>query len=98
MKKLVQEGATHLDEPEAEPSLSALARDVLELHAGDESADALSVYLRGVRRSKLFSAEEEYACAMLVKAGDFAARPHPAPAAAWRAVAAAAIRSRQLEN
>jgi len=74
MKKLVQEGATHLDEPEAEPSLSALARDVLELHAGDESADALSVYLRGVRRSKLFSAEEEYACAMLVKAGDFAAR------------------------
>ena len=74
MKKLVQEGATHLDEPEAEPSLSALARDVLELHAGDESADALSVYLRGVRRRKLFTAEEEFECATRARAGDFAAR------------------------
>ena len=76
MKKLVQEGATHLNEPEADPlqPLAALARDVLELHAGDESADALSVYLRGVRRTKLFTAEEEHACAMRARAGDFAAR------------------------
>jgi RNA polymerase nonessential primary-like sigma factor len=76
MKKLVQEGVTHLNEPAAEPMhpLEVLAKDVLELHAGDESADALSVYLRGVRRSKLFTPEEEFACAMRVQSGDFAAR------------------------
>jgi len=51
-----------------------LARDLLELHAGDESADALSVYLRGVRRTQLFTAEEELDCAMRVRCGDFAAR------------------------
>ena len=72
MKKLVQDGEERLNEPELD-SLPA-ARDVLEPHAGDESADALSVYLRGVRRSKLFSAEEEYECAVRVRAGDFAAR------------------------
>jgi len=72
MKKLVQDGEERLNEPELD-SLPA-ARDVLEPHAGDESADALSVYLRGVRRSKLFSPEEEYACAVRVRAGDFAAR------------------------
>ena len=55
--------------PEAE-----LVNDVLELHAGDESADALSVYLRGVRKRKLFTAEEEFACATRARAGDFAAR------------------------
>ena len=72
MKKLVQDGEERLNEPELD-SLPA-ARDVLEPHAGDESADALSVYLRGVRRSNLFSPEEEYECAMRVRAGDFAAR------------------------
>lgn len=72
MKKLVQDGEERLNEPELD-SLPA-ARDVLEPHAGDESADALSVYLRGVRRSKLFSPEEEYECAVRVRAGDFAAR------------------------
>jgi len=72
MKKLVQDGEERLNEPELD-SLPA-ARDVLEPHAGDESADALSVYLRGVRRSKLFSPEEEYECAVRVRAGDFSAR------------------------
>lgn len=72
MKKLVQDGEERLNEPELD-ALPA-ARDVLEPHAGDESADALSVYLRGVRRSNLFSPEEEYACAVRVRAGDFAAR------------------------
>jgi RNA polymerase nonessential primary-like sigma factor len=76
MKKDIQERFGHLGGRDAEPGLAdtGLAKDVLELHAGDESADALSVYLRGVRRSKLFSAEEEFACAMQVRAGDFAAR------------------------
>jgi RNA polymerase nonessential primary-like sigma factor len=76
MKKPAPDSDVHLNEPEAE-SLSpqgALAKDVLELHAGDESADALSVYLRGVRRSTLFSPEEEYATAVRARAGDFAAR------------------------
>lgn len=40
----------------------------------DESADALAVYLRGVRRTALFSPEEEYQTATLARAGDFAAR------------------------
>jgi RNA polymerase nonessential primary-like sigma factor len=56
------------------PADAALTKDLLELHAGDESADALSVYLRGVRRTKLFTAEEEYACAVRARAGDFASR------------------------
>ena len=42
--------------------------------AESESSDSLSVYLRGVRRTELFSAEQEYAAAMKVRAGDFAAR------------------------
>ena len=78
MKKDIQASLHHLNEPGAQAAVAvpdaALAKDLLELHAGDESADALSVYLRGVRRTKLFSAEEEHACATLARAGDFAAR------------------------
>ena len=55
-------------------SHEGLIKDVLELQAGDESADALSVYLRGVHRCRLFSAEEEYQTAVRARAGDFAAR------------------------
>jgi len=51
--------------------LDALAREV---HAGDESADALAVYLRGVRRTELFTPQEEFEAATLARAGDFAAR------------------------
>lgn len=39
-----------------------------------ESGDALSRYLHGVRRTELFSPEQEYAAAMRVRAGDFSAR------------------------
>lgn len=42
--------------------------------AVDGSADALSVYLRGVRRTELFTAEEEFAVATRARAGDFDAR------------------------
>ena len=76
MKKVIQESSIHLNVPESQ-SLSPdaeLVQDVLELHAGDESADALSVYLRGVRKRKLFTAEEEFECATRARAGDFAAR------------------------
>jgi len=76
VKKVIQESSIHLNVPESQ-SLSPdaeLVQDVLELHAGDESADALSVYLRGVRKRKLFTAEEEFECATRARAGDFAAR------------------------
>jgi RNA polymerase nonessential primary-like sigma factor len=45
--------------------------------AGDlsgESTDTLTLYLRDVRRTTLFTAEEEYATAVRARAGDFAAR------------------------
>ncbi|MDE2419387.1 MAG: sigma-70 family RNA polymerase sigma factor [Burkholderiales bacterium] len=51
--------------------LEALAK---EAQAGDESADALALYLRGVRRTELFTPEEEFACATQARAGDFTAR------------------------
>ena len=51
--------------------LDALAK---EAKAGDESADSLALYLRGVRRTELFTPEEEFACATRARAGDFAAR------------------------
>jgi RNA polymerase nonessential primary-like sigma factor len=76
MKKDIQELLNPLNDSLGgeSPVDTELVRDVLELHAGDESADALSVYLRGVRRAKLFTAEEELETARRVKAGDFAAR------------------------
>jgi RNA polymerase nonessential primary-like sigma factor len=39
-----------------------------------ESSDTLTLYLRDVRRTTLFTAEEEYATAVRARAGDFAAR------------------------
>lgn len=44
------------------------------LEAAGEASDALSSYLRNVRRTELFTAEEEYATAVRARAGDFAAR------------------------
>lgn len=40
----------------------------------DESVDALTVYLRAVRRAPLFSPEEEFEVATRARGGDFAAR------------------------
>ena len=76
MKKVIQESSAHLNAPEFNASSpeAELLQDVLELHAGDESADALSVYLRGVRKRQLFTAEEEFECATRARAGDFRAR------------------------
>ena len=39
-----------------------------------ESTDTLTLYLRDIRRTELFTAEEEYETAMRSRAGDFAAR------------------------
>lgn len=42
--------------------------------AADEPSDALAVYLRGVRRTELFTAQEEFDVATRARAGDFCAR------------------------
>ena len=39
-----------------------------------ESSDTLTLYLRDVRRTELFTAEQEYDTAVKARAGDFAAR------------------------
>ncbi|MFH0128975.1 sigma-70 family RNA polymerase sigma factor [Variovorax sp. VaC1] len=41
---------------------------------GGEGADALTIYLRQVRRTELFTPDEEYRTACAAQAGDFAAR------------------------
>lgn len=41
---------------------------------GGEGADALTIYLRQVRRTELFTPAEEYQAACAARAGDFAAR------------------------
>lgn len=41
---------------------------------GGEGADALTIYLRQVRRTELFTPAEEYQAAVAARAGDFAAR------------------------
>ncbi|MBT2335112.1 sigma-70 family RNA polymerase sigma factor [Variovorax paradoxus] len=54
----------------------ALAADLLAATetVGGEGADALTIYLRQVRRTELFTPEEEYHAACAARAGDFAAR------------------------
>jgi RNA polymerase nonessential primary-like sigma factor len=67
--------------PEGQASLApdliadkALPRGDAGLETAGEASDALSSYLRNVRRTELFTAEEEYATAVRARAGDFAAR------------------------
>jgi RNA polymerase nonessential primary-like sigma factor len=64
------------DEPEvpaAEPVIEVPLKELAADLSG-ESTDTLTLYLRDVRRTTLFTAEEEYATAMRARAGDFAAR------------------------
>jgi RNA polymerase nonessential primary-like sigma factor len=62
-------------EPGSEPASIELPkpRDVAK-EFGGESSDTLTLYLRDVRRTPLFTAEEEFATATRARAGDFAAR------------------------
>jgi RNA polymerase nonessential primary-like sigma factor len=63
------------DEPAA--SLEALPELPLRASASDfsgESSDTLTLYLRDVRRTTLFTAEEEFETATRARAGEFAAR------------------------
>jgi RNA polymerase nonessential primary-like sigma factor len=67
--------AENIDDDPAENTAQEVHRVV---HAapelGAESGDSLSHYLRGVRRTELFTPAQEYAMAMRVRGGDFAAR------------------------
>jgi RNA polymerase nonessential primary-like sigma factor len=64
--ELAREGA---DGPAEEANPREIVADV----AG-ESSDTLTLYLRDVRRTELFTAEEEFKTATLARSGDFAAR------------------------
>lgn len=76
------EGAGHdADGPVADESGAAAAEPLpdvrlreLSRELAGESSDTLTLYLRDVRRTTLFTAQEEYATAMRARAGDFAAR------------------------
>jgi RNA polymerase nonessential primary-like sigma factor len=65
------------DEPQ-EPPVEILASEVpLREPSADlsgESSDTLTLYLRDVRRTTLFTAQEEYATAVRARSGEFAAR------------------------
>lgn len=66
------------DDPAGGPSLpsepSASPGSASAEVMGGEGADALTIYLRQVRRTELFTPAEEYATACAARAGDFAAR------------------------
>jgi RNA polymerase nonessential primary-like sigma factor len=65
------------DEPDpvaaAEVPPEAVLRDLAPNFSG-ESSDTLTLYLRDVRRTTLFTAEQEFETATRARAGDFAAR------------------------
>jgi len=65
------------EEPDAQPvrpeAEAPAPRDLSGDFAG-ESSDTLTLYLRDVRRTELFTAEQEFETATRARAGDFAAR------------------------
>jgi RNA polymerase nonessential primary-like sigma factor len=62
------------DEPDAaRPPAEAQLRDI-PANVYGESSDTLTLYLRDVRRTTLFTPEEEFAAATRARAGDFSAR------------------------
>lgn len=69
----VHDGAAHPGVTHIEPTAPDAAVDIPVEFPG-ESSDALTLYLRDVRRTELFSAEEEFAIATRARHGDFHAR------------------------
>lgn len=66
-----------MDEPGAPQPIETVPEAALREVPGDlsgESSDTLTLYLRDVRRTTLFTPEEEFATATRARAGDFAAR------------------------
>ncbi len=69
------------DVPTDEPEMPAQVEPIPEVQLRElpsdlsgESSDTLTLYLRDVRRTTLFTAEEEYATAVRARAGEFTAR------------------------
>jgi RNA polymerase nonessential primary-like sigma factor len=62
-------GASFPDDAAGEPSLRAI-----QVEFAGESSDTLTLYLREVRRTQLFTPAEEFAVATRARAGDFQAR------------------------
>jgi RNA polymerase nonessential primary-like sigma factor len=64
------------DEPVAPPAEAATEAQLQDLSRdlSGESTDTLTLYLREVRRTALFTAQEEFEAATRARAGDFAAR------------------------
>ena len=56
------------------PVVAAQAAMEFVAEASGESSDSLAIYLRGVRRTELFTPEEEFDTATRARAGDFGAR------------------------
>ncbi len=70
-------GTVEKSSEDAASTQAALAADVdpaAEPALGGEGADALTIYLRQVRRTELFTPEEEYRAACAARAGSFEAR------------------------
>ena len=70
-------GAVENNGEDATPAKPAFAPDfeaAAEPSIGGEGADALTIYLRQVRRTELFTPEEEYKAACAARAGSFEAR------------------------
>lgn len=58
----------------ADQDLLQVASSAEVLETAGESGDALTVYLRNIRRTELFTAQEEFEFATKARAGDFSAR------------------------
>jgi RNA polymerase nonessential primary-like sigma factor len=70
-------GPPPTDEQEASPAIEPVPEAQLReipVEFSGESSDTLTLYLREVRRTQLFSAEEEFQTATRARAGEFAAR------------------------
>jgi RNA polymerase nonessential primary-like sigma factor len=62
------------DEPESLPAEGGTRSRELGAEFSGESSDTLTLYLRDVRRTTLFTAEQEFETATRARAGDFSAR------------------------
>ena len=69
-----EEYAQQAIKPVADGEWESMAKEVPSAAAGDEPSDALAVYLRDVRRTELFTPQEEFDTATRARAGDFDAR------------------------
>ena len=55
-------------------ALPEIAHDAVPVDLGGEGGDSLTLYLREIRRTELFTPDEEYQTACAARSGDFSAR------------------------